>query len=331
MSKAAPTFYIFHGDDEMRIEEEVDKMRARMGDTPNADLNTSEFDGERTEAAEVLSSAMAYPFLADKRLVIVKGMLGWITRKGAGETGKKQAERLAADLPTLPEWARVVFCEREKLPDSHKVVKAARESAHGFEKAFDVPKDSTQWILKRAADVYSAQIDPQAAAALATVTGGDLRRADSELFKLVAFVEGARPIRESDVELLTPYVAEATVFQFTDALAEGRGQAAFAALRRLFEQQEDPFQIYGMIVRQFRLLLLAKEHLAGGGSPASVMDVIGVRSSYAADKVARQSRAFSLAQLEKIYRTLQDYDAKMKTGRIKPELAFDLLIGSLTR
>lgn len=331
MSKTTPTYYIFHGDDDLRIEEEVTKMRARMGDTPNADLNTSEFDGESAEAAEVLGAAMAYPFLADKRLVIVKGMLSWIVRKGAGETGKKAAERLARDLPTLPEWARVVFWEREKLADTHTVVKAAREDGNGFEKSFDVPKDTTQWILKRAQDQYNAPIELQAAAALASVTGGDLRRADNELLKLVAFVNGERPIRESDVELLTPYVAEATVFQLTDALAEGRGGAALQALSRLYDQQEEPLNIYGMIVRQFRLLLLTKEHLTSGGYTNTLADVIGVRSSYAADKFAKQSRAFDLMQLEKIFRTLHDYDVRMKTGQIAPKLALELLIGSLTR
>jgi DNA polymerase-3 subunit delta len=331
MTKTAPTFYIFHGDDDLRIEEEVVKMRAKMGSTPNADLNTSAFDGASTDAAEVLASASAYPFLADKRLVIVRGMLAHITRKGAGETGKKAVERLAHELPTLPDYARVVFWEREKLPDAHKVIKAARESEHGFEKAFDAPKDGTQWIIRRAADHYNAQIEPQAAAALASVATGDMRRADNELLKLVAYVDGTRPIRESDVELLTPYVAEATVFQFADAIAEGRGQLALELLGRLREQQEDIFPIYGMIVRQFRLLLLAKSHLASGGYINTLGDAIGTKSSFVVDKVAKQSRRFELDQLESIYRTLQKYDRDMKTGVIEPTLALDLLIGSLTR
>ena len=331
MTKTAPTYYIFHGDDDLRIEEEVNKMRARMGDTPNADLNTTELDGATSDAAEVLASASAYPFLADKRLVIVKGMLAHITRKGAGETGKKAVERLAADLPKLPEYSRLVFCERERLPETHKVVKTARDDANGYEKFFDAPKDSTQWIVKRASDQYNAQIEPQAAAALASVTIGDLRRADNELLKLVSYVGDSRPIRESDVELLTPYVAEATMFQLADAIAEGRGGAALEMLARLREQQEDVFGIYAMIVRQFRLLLLAKEHLASGGYTNTLGDVLGTRSSFVVEKVAKQSRSFDLAQLETIYRKLQDYDVQMKTGKIEPKLALDLLIGTLTR
>jgi DNA polymerase-3 subunit delta len=325
-----PTFYIFHGDDDLRIEEEVERMRARMGDTSTADLNTAEFDGTNTPVGDVLGAAMSYPFLADKRLVIVKDLLSWITRKGAGATGKKAVEMLQDQLPQLPDWARLVFVERQKLTDSHKIVALAREDAHGFEKMFSVPKDSSGWIIKRAQEVYEAAIEPQAAAALASVTQGDLRRADNELFKLVSYVGGERAITEGDVTLLTPYVAEASVFEMIDALAEGRGQAALALVYRLLEQDQDIFTLFGMIIRQFRLLLLAKEYLTSGGYPAELAKTLGIHP-YPAEKVAKQSRGFELAQLEHIYRALHDYDLQIKTGRIEPELALDLLIAGLSR
>lgn len=327
---ANPTFYIFHGDDDLRIEDEVRKMRAAMSATPNADLNIDEFDGTATEVGTVIGAASAFPFLSDKRMIIVKGMIGWLTRKGAGETGGRAVEYLLAELPHLPETTRLVFMERDKLPDSNKLVKLARDHANGLERAYTVPKDSTQWIIKRAKDEYNAEIQPQAAAALASVTQGDLRRADNELVKLVSFVEEGQPITEADVETLTPYVAEANMFAMVDALAEGRGQAAAALTRRLLDQQEDIFSLYGMIVRQFRLLLLAKDYLSGGGYPKDIADALGVHP-FVAEKLAKQSRKFELAMLEQIYFTLQDYDARMKTGRINAELALDLLIAGLAR
>jgi hypothetical protein len=69
------TFYLFHGDDDLRIEEEVGKLTARMRETPNAELNTAEFDGQTASMSSIVSAVMAYPFMADRRLVIVKGML----------------------------------------------------------------------------------------------------------------------------------------------------------------------------------------------------------------------------------------------------------------
>ncbi len=325
----APTFYIFHGDDDLRIEEEVTGMVAKMNEQPNGDLNTARFEAASSTIPEILSAALAYPFLADKRLVLVRDLLSWITRKGAGETGKHAVEALLEALPTLPEWTRLVFVERAKLADNHKILKLAQNDPGGFEKSFFVPKDSTSWIIKRAQELYGARIEPAAATALASVTVGDLRRADNELFKLVSYA-GERTITEADVRLLTPYVAEASMFEMVDALAEGRGKAAVSLVQHLLEQDEDVFGLYGMITRQFRLLLLAKEHLSGGGAPREIASAIGVHP-YVAEKLAKQTRSFTLEQLETVYRALQDYDFRMKTGQIEPRLALDLLIAGLTR
>ena len=326
---AAPTFYIFHGDDDLRIEEEVAAIVAKMNEQPNGDLNTAHFDANTSTVPEILSASLAYPFLADKRLVIVRDLLSWITRKGAGETGKNAVESLLETLPTLPEWSRLVFVERVKLADGNKVLKLAQNDANGYEKAFIVPKDSTGWIIKRAQELYGARIEPAAATALASVTVGDLRRADNELFKLVSYA-GERVITEADVLLLTPYVAEASMFEMVDALAEGRGKVAVSLVQHLLEQDEDVFGLYGMITRQFRLLLLAKEHLSNGGAPRDIASAIGVHP-YVAEKLAKQTRSFTLEQLETVYRALQDYDFKMKTGQVEPRLALDLLIAGLTR
>ncbi|MEZ4669558.1 MAG: DNA polymerase III subunit delta [Anaerolineae bacterium] len=331
MTTLTKTFFILHGDDDFTLEQEVSALRAKMGDGDNANLNTSEFEGADVSVAEVLSAVSSYPFLSDRRLVIVKGLISWITRKGAGETGKKAVEQLAEALPNLPEWARLVFIERQLLPDSNKIVKLANSLPNSFIKAARSPGDATSWITRRAREYYDAQIEPRAAAALALVTGNDLRRADNELLKLVSYVDGARAISEEDVTLLTPYVAEAKVFDMVDALAEGRANIALALLHRLLmEKDNDPFKVYGMIVRQFRLLLTAKEYLVTGGGPNQMADVLKM-NPFVAKKTAQQSRAFTLAQLEQVYRALLDYDIKMKTGRIEPGLALDMLIAGLAR
>ena len=43
-------------------------------------------------------------------------------------------------------------------------------------------------------------------------------------------------------------------------------------MHRLLDDKEDAFGLYGMIIRQFRLLLLAKEYLATGGNPGGIAE-----------------------------------------------------------
>ena len=192
----------------------------------------------------------------------------------------------------------------------------------------------TGWIVQRAKTEYVAKITPGAAQALASVVYDDLLRADNELHKLVCYVDGEHDINEQDVAALTPYVPEANVFEMVDALANGDGKRALQLIyQSLHDNPKDPgFNLYGMVVRQFRLLVMAKDHLDSGGSSQtqSMGRALGVRP-FVAGKLATQSRAFTLAQLERILKHLQRYDQDMKTGRIEPRLALDLLVASLAR
>ncbi len=310
------------------MDEALDKLRAGMGD--NGAFNTTEFDGQNASVPEIINAVTSFPFLADKRLVIVRGLVAWITRKGAGEPGKKAIAYLKDNVPNLPDFARLVLVERKTISAGNAVMKLAEKTPTAFVRAFSVPGDTTTWIIKRTRQ-YDAEIDQRAAVALADVIADDLRRADNEIVKLVSYVDGERTINEDDVATLTPYVAEANIFKIVDAIVDGRGQFALALLHRLLaDKNEDPIRTFGMIVRQFRLLLLAREHLDAGGNAGEMAGAINVRP-WQAQNLARQVRGFDMDQLERIYRRLQNFDQGMKTGEIKPVLALDLFIAGIAR
>jgi DNA polymerase-3 subunit delta len=330
MSKPAPRAYIFHGEDDLGREEAVQKLLNAMGSGPEAEMNISRFD-ETASVAAIINAVRSFPFLSTRRLVIVTGLLEHLGRKGGGEAAKKAQEHLISEIPHLPEYSRLALVERVSLKPDHKVVQAVISSG-GFVRAYPLPEDATGWILKRASAVYHLEMDARAASALASVTGSDLRRADNELHKLWCYTEGARPVTEADVALLTPYVPEANIFEMVDALASQNGRLAMRLIHTALEQdpREDGFGLFGMIVRQFRALLLAREHLDRGGSRRDLPSLLKMHP-YAAEKVEKQCRAFTLEELEAIYRRLQAYDEEMKTGRVAPVLALDLLVSALSR
>ncbi len=334
MSKApAPTYYVFHGDDEFSRKAEVEAMKARMGDPAEAELNTTRLDGTQINTADVLSAARAMPFLSDRRLVIVDGFLTWLNRKGAGKEARADLDTLIAALPNLPEWARVIFNEPDALSKAHPAIKLLGTDSHGFQKEFTVPerdavKIMTSWIARRVVH-YSATIEPAAAVELATLVGTDLFAADSEVDKLALYTNGERPINEADVALLASGAPESTLFQLVDLIGARRSREAIKVLHRLFEARQEPLAILGMVNRQFRLLLQAKAHLEGGGDARDLAGLLGFKSSWQTDKLLPQTRNFTLAQLETIYRSLLDIDFRIKTGQMDGGLALDLLIAEL--
>lgn len=327
----APRFYLIHGDDDVGIEEDLKKIRQAMGNDPNAEMSTSQYEAGDITVPDILNKVSSMPFLSDKRLLIVKGLVTYLMKTSHG---KDQLERLIDEVPDLPDYARLVLVERGKLRKNLRIVKLAQEI--GYCKAHATPdaRDHHQWIVQRAQHDYETDIEPAAAHALASVTEGDLRRADNELVKLVSYVAGERAITEADVSLLTPYVPEAQVFDMIDALSQGDGTTAMSIMvRALDEDPSDPgFRMFGLISSHFKALLMVREYLDNGGNRNErTMGKELKMHWYRAKKLRGQSRAFSVKALEKIYRRLQEYDEQVKTGRIHIRMALELFVASVAK
>lgn len=318
-----PTFYILHGDDEFSLKDHLTKLQASINDP--SQLNTTHMDGNEVSARAVISAVCAYPFLSDARLVVVRNMLG----------GKRKAdtEMLVDELPTLPDFARLVFHEDKTLPESHAIMKLAKSDPNGQVKHFAAPSHPKEMapLLEKMAKGQGVSIEPQAVLALATVVPGDLRAADSEIAKLAAYVNYSRAITEADVEAMTAYVAEANIFELVDAIGQQNGRLAFTLMQRfLSEKGNEPLQIMAMIGRQFRLLILAREYLDYGGE-GTMASALGV-TDFVARKVGGQAKRFaSVKQLEDIYRKLADLDDRIKTGRIDDETALQTFVAGITQ
>ena len=219
-------FYVLHGEDEFSRAEQVAAFKEKIGDETVRDFNVTVLDGRKITLAELRLAADAVPFLADKRLVVVDGLL---TRLGAGRGGKGSSgdeptgaarefiAQLLDYLPQAPESTRLVFVEAKTLPPSNPILKLAASQPGKTAVAFEIPKNPVPWIEKRA-QLHGGRIDRMAASKLAQVVGGDLRRLDSEIQKLITYVNVERPIGEEDVMRLVSASIEADVFDLVDAL-----------------------------------------------------------------------------------------------------------------
>lgn len=325
MAKQSPTFYVLHGEDEYSRKAMLRKMREDMHDPSG--LNISEVDGGQVGAREVINMASAMPFLAEKRLVIVDGLLGLLAKRG--NSGKAEFEVLVQHLPHLPPSARLVFHEHSTLPDKNPILRLIGEEPSGYVKAFNAPSNLSKWITQQAEQAYGVSIDPAAVRALAVVVEKDMRAADNELAKLAAYVDGERPISEADVALLTTYVAEPDIFAMVDAIGQQDGKTAMRICMELLANQQ-ALALFGMINRQFRLLILAREYLDQNGSAGGMGKSIGVHD-FVAKKLSQQAGAFRLPTLEGIYRKLVEYDYNIKMGKIADDVALQLFIAAVTR
>jgi len=114
-----------------------------------------------------------------------------------------------------------------------------------------------------------------------------------------------------------------------DALGRRDGRTAMRLLHQLLNSQK-PLSLLGMIVRQFRILVQVKELSERGLGQREIADKLKLHS-FVVGKGLHQARNFSMAQLETVYDQLVETDVAIKTGRLDPVLALDLLVAGLSR
>jgi len=314
---------LLHGTDEFAIASHLNELRAAMGDSSTAVMNIAQFDGHAGLDFEALNTAVnAIPFLAARRLVILAHPVAAFSSPAL----RKKFNTLLANLPPTTTLA---LAEYDFLKDDHWLMKWARSSM-GKAKILVcmMPRrwEMTGWIQQET-NKQGGKIEGQASGRLAEMVGEDTRIAAQEITKLLTYVNYARPVSLADVEQVSIVSAQGSVFDLVDALGTGNGQKAQKMLHQLLES-EDPFSLWGMVIRQFRLLLLAREVIESGGSQKEVEKALGIHS-YVAQKVYDQARRFTMSALESIYHKLLKIDEGAKTGQVPLDLALDMLVVEL--
>jgi DNA polymerase-3 subunit delta len=319
---ASDRVFLLYGNDEFAIAKRLNVFQAEFDDPSSAEMNTARLEARLMSEDELNNAVNAMPFLAPRRLVQLSGPSARYTTPAA-------RKKFEAFLRDVPETARLVIVEVLEARDEkkHWLVKWGRENGIRLER-FMMPRawEMAGWIVNQTKEQGGA-IDPKAAARLSEMVGEDTRQAAQEITKLLTYVDFARPVSLEDVEAVSLVTAQQSVFDFVDALALGNGQRAQFLLRRLLED-EDPFSLWGMVIRQFRLLILAREVIDAGGDQKAAEKALGVHS-YVAEKAYKQARGFELPALEQIYRHLLVIDEEVKTGQFTMDLALEVLVVEL--
>lgn len=182
------------------------------------------------------------------------------------------------------------------------------------------------WILEEVTR-KKGQFVPAAAQELASHIGSNTQLASLEIDKLLNYVNYERPVEVDDVIELVSEVAELNVFDLVDAIAEGKKKDALQLLHGLLET-EDIYMLFGMVVRQFRLLIQAREIIDQGGRKDQIAKQMSVHA-YVAGKLEKQAHFFPQKELKNIYKNLLAIDENMKTSQMDAQLALDLFVSEL--
>jgi DNA polymerase-3 subunit delta len=343
-------FYILHGDDEFSLSEKLAELRASLAgeDQAMSELNTIILDGKRTSLGELRHACDSIPFMAAHRLVIVRGLLERLVpgkhgrrRKAPKDTRPQEASTstnqtflkdLDAYLPSLPPSTQLIFVENQLLKDSHPILKVAQ--AQGRQRAAievrRLPKQESLsvWVQRRAGN-RGGRFSREASDMLAALVGRDLRLLDQEIDKLLLYADG-REVTVADVRALVSLARQADIFDLVDCVGRRETERAMRILHRMLEEGAEPLYLMAMLARQVRILIQVSELSEQRLPPPQIARRIK-QHPFVVDKGLKQARNFTPDQLTAAHQCLVETDWKIKTGKLEPVLALDMLVVSLTR
>lgn len=318
--------FYYLGNDEFELRKQAAKFSSMFSDATSAGMNTSRLDARSVSEKELANAIGALPFLAAQRLVLLENV-------SKGYSGIEGHKKLMGVLESVPPSTRLVLIDAEEIkekeiPNNWLVKWVTKNAARAEYKSFMQPRqrDMPNWIVAESKRQGGA-MEPAAAARLAEMTGEDTRQAAQEVTKLLTYVNYAHVIGIEDVEAVSIVTASVDVFELVDALGTNNGRLAQKLFHRLLEEK-DAIEVFGMIVRQFRLLTIARDVLDEGGTLPEITEALGLHP-FVAEKSAKQARTFSMQALESIYHRLLAMDEAGKSGGMPLDASLDMLIMEL--
>ena len=327
--KEGCSVYFLIGDDLDAMQSAERALIISIGNPEMADLNIARLNGQTDSLGELVKNIGLFPFGVEKRLVIYSNSLERIHSKDEIERWQKILENvppstiLALEFPAemvkkKNGWMWNAYADHAWLKEW-----AERKDDWFYLIEFRIPSQREMpERISQMVEEEGGKMEPRAAGELARMAGDDILIIRQEVKKLCTYVNGERSINEEDVHLLCSVIPEEDVFAMVDAFALGDAPKALHHLKLMFENQ-DYVRVFSMIVRQFRLLLLAKEALITGGT-SNIAARMG-ESDFVARKAVQQCKRFTYEELVRIYHALYDMDGDVKRGNITPEVGLELI------
>ena len=285
-------------------------------------LVVEDFRGDEVDLAAVADACRTPPFLADRRIVVVRDIGRWSTEEVA-----PLVAYLEAPLDTT---ALVLGAGEGKI--APKLLAAVR--AHGHVSATAVTgRDAKGWLRERLR-ASSLRLDAAAESRLEAHLGEDVSRLGAVIEVLTAaYGEGAH-LGAGDLE---PYLGEAgsvAPWDLTDAIDLGRTEVALTLLHRLLGAGErHPLVIVSILHRHFaNMLRVDAPGIRTEAAAASALGIAKGRSTYPAKKALASLRRYGSAGVAEAIGGLAAAEVDLKGGRDWPdELVLDVLVARLCR
>jgi DNA polymerase-3 subunit delta len=300
-------FTILSGENGWAIKREADKLVDAFL-KEQGELVLERFEGEDTSLDQVVGALTSVPFLASKKLVVLRRA----TENSELTSGiEKIVEAASGDNDLL--------LVEGKLDKRSVYYKSLKKVAGFKEFTTNVGPGLAAWCVDEA-EIRGASLSRADAAYLVERVGSDQSLLAQEIDKLATY-DGK--ITRQTINLLTDPTPESSIFDLLSAAFSGQHKKALELYEQQRAQKVEPFAILSMIGWQLHQIALAK---TSGESSASNLARKARLSPYSAEKALSLSRNMTLKDIKEVAADLVDIEYRAKTSSYDIDEALRTLI-----
>ncbi len=306
-----------YGADSFRSKQKLDEIIGEYKKIRKSGLNLLRMDATQTDFPEFLGNFRAVGMFAEKKLVVLKNVFA----------AKKFQEDFFGELKQLESLEDIIVMYEAEEPDQRlKLFKALLKTCKCQEFAQLEPRQIKAWVQKEF-EAVGQKINQDAIELLVQYAGQDSWRLHQEIKKLADFKKG-QTIKKDDVAAMVKPSITLDIFKTIDALAAKNKKQALLLVQKHIDEGDNALYLLSMVAFQFKNLLIVKELAQKGFMYESIVKKSGLHP-FVVKKTYQQCQAFSFEELKRIYHTIFQTDADIKTGKIEPETALDVLVASI--
>ncbi len=303
-----PKAILLFGPDQGLVTAAATTLRQATFQEEHADFDLEFFFGGDLNAERLVNSCQSYPFLASRRLVMLK-----------------DADQLAA----AANQAILRYLKRPSPTTLLLVLAGNLETQNPLRKAFEASPDTwcmpfyalegrelRQWLATQLQQ-EGFQAEEDALQYLCEHLAGDTRNSRQELEKLILFMGDQRRVRLEDALAMVGETTTHSGFGLAAAITAGQLKEALAILEKLLDSGEEPIALLGMISQRLRRVGLCGELLAQGREPKAVAAQLQIFWKEQA-QVFAQSRTIPARTLADGLLYCLEADRQLKGGAATP-------------
>lgn len=322
--KQFESLYVLFGTESFLINETKQLLTKYVLDEEESEFNLSTYDLEETPVEVALEDAETFPFMGEKRLIIMNNPF-FLTAEKSKSKVEHNIKKLESYLQEPAPYSIVVFSGNyEKLDERKKITKELKRKAAVVEAKKLNEQELTSWVRERAA-LNHVEIEEEAVQQMLTLAGTNLFMLTTEVDKLALYASDGKKIDVHMVEKLVSRSLEQNIFALVDKIVHRKIDEAFRIYYDLLKQNEEPIKILSIISGQFRLIYQVKELARRGYGQQQIAGIIKVHP-FRVKLAAGQAKLFKDEELTEIMKMLADADYQSKTGGMNKELLIEMFL-----